>query len=337
MKRGNTRPKQPVKLRERIEEFLHKNPAAIKKIPPQDIRNLFEDLQIYQVELENHNDDLIKINKKLKEREKLYKNFLNNLADFAYETDSSGNVTYANTISGKISGVPLKEIIGKPFLSLFTKESRKIAIDVYQRALNGESPEHDLTLTNGRSCHFKNEALRNKDGKIIGVYGIARDITSRLLVERSLKLREKQLKDQAQNLEDVNTALKVLLKERERDKIELGKRMHINIKELIVGYLKKLKKSGLNGRQEVYVDIMESNLKDIVSPFLQELFNQYNHLTPAEIRVAKLVQQGKTSKEIAELVNLSTRTIEFHRNNIRKKMGLKNKKINLRTHLLSMQ
>ncbi len=82
-------------------------------------------------------------------------------------------------------------------------------------------------------------------------------------------------------------------------------------------------------------------------PFIYQLANQYNlkgevdntylNLTPTEIQTANLIKQGKTSKEIAELVNLSTRTVEFHRDNIRKKMGVKNKKVTLRTHFLSIQ
>jgi DNA-binding CsgD family transcriptional regulator len=59
-----------------------------------------------------------------------------------------------------------------------------------------------------------------------------------------------------------------------------------------------------------------------------------------EIQVTNLVRQGKTTKKIAELLNLATSTIDTHRNKIRKKLGIKNKKINLktyfRTHLFSI-
>ncbi|MEA1901381.1 MAG: helix-turn-helix transcriptional regulator, partial [Thermodesulfobacteriota bacterium] len=59
-------------------------------------------------------------------------------------------------------------------------------------------------------------------------------------------------------------------------------------------------------------------------------------LTPAENQIIDLVRHGKTTKEIAQFLNLATSTIDTHRNKIRKKLGIKNKKINLRTHLLSI-
>ena len=155
--------------------------------------------------------------------------------------------------------------------------------------------------------------------------------------EQALKKRGKDLKSKTRNLQEVNTALRVLLKKRDDDKEELEGKVLSNVKELVVPYLEKLKKSELNERQRAFTDILESNLKDVISPFSQKLSYWYLELTPTEIQVANLVKQGKTTKEIAGILNLSSQTIEFHRKNIRGKIGIKNKKANLRTHLLSIQ
>ena len=62
-----------------------------------------------------------------------------------------------------------------------------------------------------------------------------------------------------------------------------------------------------------YLNILESNLNDIISPFSQKLSAKYIFLTPTEIQIANFVRDGKTSKEMAELMNSSSRAIEFHR------------------------
>ncbi|MCK4786649.1 MAG: helix-turn-helix transcriptional regulator [Desulfobacteraceae bacterium] len=151
-----------------------------------------------------------------------------------------------------------------------------------------------------------------------------------------LREKEKELELKTRNLEEVNTALKVLLKRRDEDKIELEEKVLSNLKELIVPYLEKLKKSGLDTRQNAYLRILQSNLNDIISPFSRRLSSKYLNLTPAEIQVANLVKHGRSIKDIAKMLNVSTRTIEFHRRNIRKKLSIKNRKASLRSHLLSI-
>jgi DNA-binding CsgD family transcriptional regulator len=155
--------------------------------------------------------------------------------------------------------------------------------------------------------------------------------------EQWLKEREKELEIKSSNLEEANIALKVLLKRRDEDKTELEEKILFNVKELVAPYLEKLKKSGLDESQKAYLSVLGSNLENIVSPFGRSLSFGYLNLTPTEIQVANLVKQGKTTKEIAGLLNASRKTIETHRENIRDKLGIKNKKANLRTHLLSLQ
>ena len=161
------------------------------------------------------------------------------------------------------------------------------------------------------------------------------EIDERRRAEKTLRKREIELKGQSHHLEEVNTALKVLLKQREVDKKELGENVLSNVKELVSPYLERLKKSRLNTSQKTLINILDSNLNNMISPFISKLSSKYFNLTPGEVRVANLVKEGKTNKEIAELLYISKNTVLFHRYNIRQKLGLKNKKINLRSHLLS--
>ena len=162
------------------------------------------------------------------------------------------------------------------------------------------------------------------------------EVGERKQAEQALKKREKELKKNTVQLQELNSALKVLLMKKEEDRIELEGKMVSNVRELVFPYLAKLNNGKLPDREKAVVDIIESNLKDMMSPFARSLTSKYLGLTPTEIQVANLIKQGKTTKDIAELNHLSPRTIEFHRDNIRTKLGIKNKKVNLRTYLLSL-
>ncbi|MBW2238711.1 MAG: LysR family transcriptional regulator, partial [Deltaproteobacteria bacterium] len=160
--------------------------------------------------------------------------------------------------------------------------------------------------------------------------------TERKQVELALLERGKELENKTHELQEVNAALKVLLKHRDEDKKELEEKVIANVKKLVFPYIEKLNNSRLNDRQMIYLNIIKSNLEDIIAPFLHQLFAKFSDLTPSEIQVAGLVRDGKTTKEIAELLNSSTGAINFHRNNIRAKLGLRNTKTNLRSFLLPL-
>lgn len=163
-----------------------------------------------------------------------------------------------------------------------------------------------------------------------------REITERKRAEKKLKKNEKELKDKSVALKEVNTALNVLLKNREEDQIHMEDIIVANVKDLVAPFLEKLARSQLDDKQATYVDIIQANISNIVSPFLRQLPMKFFDLTPTEIQIADLVRKDKTTKEIAQILNASAKTIEAHRNRLRKKLGLTNQRIQLRDYLMTL-
>ena len=186
-----------------------------------------------------------------------------------------------------------------------------------------------------------NEELEERVGErtrelLLANQQMKREIEERKQVEKSLRHKEEELRQQSLDLQETNTALKILLKQREQDKEDLESKVLSNVRELILPYVEKLTNTRLDNSQKTYLEILNANINEIISPYLKKLSAQFQNFTPMQIQVADLVKAGKTTKEISEILRLSDRAIEFHRNNIRNKLGLKNKKVNLRSYLMSL-
>ncbi|MFW6415386.1 MAG: LuxR C-terminal-related transcriptional regulator, partial [Thermodesulfobacteriota bacterium] len=164
---------------------------------------------------------------------------------------------------------------------------------------------------------------------------LKREIEERKQIEEQLREKENELQQKADHMEEVNTALKVLLKRREEDKEELEEKVVSNVKELIMPYIEELGETRLDSKQRGFLNVIASNLENIVSPFAKNLTSRNLDFTPTQLQIAELIKSGKSTKDIAEIMETTDRAVEFHRNNIRDKLGLKHKKINLRTYLLS--
>jgi PAS domain S-box-containing protein len=197
-----------------------------------------------------------------------------------------------------------------------------------------------------------NTLIRDDTGRIIAIEGIVTDITDRKRAEEELKVHRDRLEQQVEarteelkkaigeleakslGLQELNTALKVLIRQREDDKKDLEQRFVSNIKKLVLPHVEKLRNNHLDARQHSLVDIVEANLNEVVAPFLNSI-QQYN-FTPREIFIASLIKDGKSTKEIAEIVGTACSSVDSHRNSIRMKLGLKKKKTNLQTYLRTL-
>jgi len=188
----------------------------------------------------------------------------------------------------------------------------------------------------GEKHWFYMRAIRMSGMTPVRVVVTHEEITALKLAEEELKESREAIQAQALSLEEANIALKVILTQREKDKAELERKVLSNVKEMVLPYVARLMNAPLKPKDKTLVEIIETHLNDIISPILQRLSNADILLTPQEIQVATLVKDGKTSKEIAEILNISDTTVHFHRKNLRQKFGLKNRRTNLRSYLLTL-
>ena len=210
---------------------------------------------------------------------------------------------------------------------------------------------------------FRNDAAIVKDpaGSRSFLYGVMVDITERKLaqqelersekrfrqlmerlreerkqVESTLWEREARLQEQSSRLQEVNAALKTLLRAREMDKEEIEAAILDNVKKSLLPIIQRLKSSNMDKQRLDLLNLLESRLQEITSPFVRNLSNKYLNLTPSELQIARLIREGKGTKEIAETLHLGLTTVLTHRQNIRCKLGLKSSKVNLHSFLSTL-
>lgn len=317
-----------------------------------------------------------KVEEALKESEERFRVVAESATDAIILVDSEERILFWNQSAQQLYGYEEKEILGQPATNLLAKSRREGESNKFDNFLSrGKSPlvgkaiESIGLKKNGTEFPTETSFSVGRTEKQTFYCGITRDISERKKYEKRLedlnkeleqrvKTRtvelekvneqlnreiseriqtEEELKSKKNTLEELNAALRILLDKRDQDRKELEQNVVYNVKELVFPNVERLLKSTVTQQQREYLNIITSNLKDIISPFGRTLSLSSLKLTPKEIDIANLIREGKTTKEIAELLHLSVRTIDSHRDNIRRKLGLKSKKANLRTHLLATE
>lgn len=290
---------------------------------------------------------------------------LSALPELMFRIDRDGCIHECHFSSIDRLYVPPSSFLGKKFSEVLPEEAAQIIMSAVEEAAtlgHHQGATYSLPMPKGLSWYELSIAPMGKKKQTGNQFiMLVHDITTRKQLEQELKksydelemrvqkrteelsqvvktLREKEqlLAAESQRLNETNTALKVLLQHREKDQHDMEKKVLANTRKLVLPYVEKLQLTPLTPVQAGYADVISTNLQNIVSPFLRNLTATYMDFTPREIDVANLVREGKSAKEIALLLNCSIRSIEFHKDNIRRKLGLTHKKTNLRTYLLSL-
>ncbi len=264
----------------------------------------------------------------LRKTEERYRTFIDSTSDWVFLKDEHFRHIIANKALQSFFQKKEEEIIGKTVFELMPKGPAKQIEESDRKALASPSVSVSEVTIDDRVYETRKFPVSLGDGKK-GVGGFVRDMTER-------KRTEEELKAKSVNLEEVNAALKVLLKQRDQDKKELEEKILYNVKKLVLPYLERLKQRRLDEEQRTYLDILETNLSNVVSPFVRKMTYMHSHFTPTEISVANFIKDGKTVKEIAQVFGVSENAVNRHRQSIRNKLKLNRQKVNLKTFLMSL-
>jgi len=252
-----------------------------------------------------------------------------------------GDTLYANRAMLEIYGYKgVDELRTTPVIERYPAESYAEFKERFAKRLRGEyvPAEYDINIVrkDGEVRHlrvFRRAVVWDGNEQFQAIYY---DITERRRMVEALRKREEELAAESLLLAETNTALRVILNRRDEDIREMEKKIVANVEKSVLPYLGEIRKHSPTPATLNYLDIAESNLRQIISPFLTNLAARFSAFTPREIAIANLIKDDMSSKEIAETLNISARSVEFHRNNIRRKLGLAHKANNLRSFLLSL-
>lgn len=282
----------------------------------------------------------------LRHAEKEYRDIFHNALVAIYRTLPDGRLVMANEAAARVMGFESAEELVRSTWNV----AEQIYVDPEHREQVFRMLENQDTVVtempyrrrSGEEFWLVNHvrAVRDEGGNFLYFEGVAMDITEKKKTEeelqRTLDNLEYLVRERTAELNEVNTALRVLLERRLEDQHVLEEKLRMNVNELVLPALDELRSCGLNTKGFHYLDLLKSNLMDITSPFISRLSSSHRNLTPREIQVASMIREGKKSKEIAELLGVSAITVDSHRISIRRKLGLAKGNVNLRSHLLSI-
>jgi PAS domain S-box-containing protein len=255
--------------------------------------------------------------------------------EWVWETDARGDFTYCSPSCKDLYGYEPAELLGCNAIEmLIPPEDRENQRKILEEIRLSRTPRNGLRgramQKSGAVIPIETHCLPVLAGKTVrGFRGMSRDISEMLLLE--LRLEHK-----ARELTEANNALSLLLHQSAKASAEHERRIHDNLQRLVLPYLKKIQERCKDQELALYLRVAAANLEKITSTFNLTLSTRLGGLTPRELEVAELIKQGRSTKQMAAILDLSARTVEFYRDKLRVKLGIKSKKTNLRSYLSSL-
>ncbi len=237
-------------------------------------------------------------------------------ADCRFLDVNRAGLAFMAMVRPRLVGATVAEIWGeKAAAEVAAALSRGGAARTLEFEVGGADNVKALTVTL-IACRFRGEST---------CFALGTDLTEHRNLRRTLERSQESLQQQTAALEDANTALRVIIEQRNHDRSSLEQMIASDVQGSIMPMLDRLKSRLAGTPEAIYLDAVQRNLQELVRPFTQsfEVFTEANApLTRKEREIATLIRAGKSSPEIAAALYLAPTTVAFHRKNLRRKFGL---------------
>lgn len=235
-------------------------------------------------------------------------------------------IVYVNPGFTKMTGYLPGEVLGKSPRILQGPKTDRSVLNLLKETLKAGKVFFGQAINYRKDgSEFWNEwhvePIRDDSGKVTHYIAIQHDISERKRAEQAI--------------EQKNAALSEILQQIEFEKARIKEGVVMNVEQVLLPALKKIRRKG-TPLDKKYIDVLEQSLNDMTSNFGIKVSDKKIMLSPREVEIANLIKNGISSKEMVDMLNISAKTIETHRNRIRKKLGITRKDVNLTTYLKTL-
>jgi PAS domain S-box-containing protein len=277
----------------------------------------------------------------LRDAEARYRGLIEFLPDAVIVSDAEERILFANPAAARLIGTSGPDaLVGRSVFEFFHSSSHATVRARSQAALTegvaGPAERRQVVRTDQSVLHVDTAVTAIQFDNQPCVLRVNRDITARVQAEDALFQKDREISLQLGKIEKLNAALTALLEHREQESQRHLAGLHTTLEQLVLAHVETLKGTSLTADQRILVEVIEANLRNVAASFVRQLDSWKLELTPTEVQVADLVRLGKRTKEIARLLHVSPSAIAFHRNNLRIKLGLSGRPINLVSYLRTM-
>ena len=239
-----------------------------------------------------------------------------------------------NKAGYKNIGKTPEELIGKKCYEVVHGLNSPIDGCPCEKALRSKTGGKGEVRDHGRCYIATASPIFDKNNEIIAFSHTIKDITELKRTEKKLKeaneVLENKVEERTAELERKNIALQEIISQIEIDKSRMKEEIKINVERIVFPILNKLKKED---NSKDCADLLRHHLFTLASSYGITITESNFKLSPKEIEICNLVKAGFTSKEISNHLNISIRTVEWHRKRIRQKLGITNNGSNLSLYL----